>query len=79
MKSIYCCGPHGNVGWVERWTVDQSHPETVVGVELTLNHMAAYRFGRTDDDMRDLARVLDYGRAYGVTLGSPELFSWEEA
>lgn len=78
MKSIYCCGMHGHVGWVKGWSTDQSHPDKVTNVELTLCHHMAYRFDKSDQGNRDLGRVLDYVRAHDVTLGSPEVFCGEE-
>lgn len=78
MKVIYCCGSHGNVGWVKGWSTDEFHPDTVVKVMLTLDHRSARRFGRSDDDVRDLGRVLDYVMAYDFTFGNPEVFLEEE-
>lgn len=78
MKSIYCCGPHGNVGWVKGWRHDEFRPEIIVGVDLTLNHTEAHVFGHDKSGATGFQEVLDYVTAYDATFGNPEVFTWEE-
>lgn len=78
MKSIYCAGPTGNVGWVSSWDFDQTDRTKVVRVHLTLNHLKAHRFGRSDEDIEIIYDVLQHIRKHEGTYGSYAVFTGEE-
>ena len=78
MKSIYCTGPMGKVGWVSGWDFDQTDHTTVVRVRLTLNHLKAHRFVRSDEDTTLIGHVLRHIRKHEGTYGSCTVFLWEE-
>lgn len=78
MKSIYCTGPMGKVGWVSSWDFDPTDHTKVVRVRLTLNHLKAHKFHPTDGGRQDLADVLQHIRRHEGTYGSYAVFTGEE-
>lgn len=78
MKSIYCTGPLGKVGWVSSWDFDQTDHTKVVRIRLTLNHLKAYRFAPSDEDTALIGYVLRHIRKHEGTYGSCGVFRGEE-
>lgn len=78
MKSIYCTGPMGKVGWVSSWDFDQTDRTKVVRVRLTLNHLKAHRFSLSDEDTDLIGHVLQHILKHEGTYGSCEVFLGEE-
>ena len=78
MKSIYCTGPMGKVGWVSGWDFDQADHTKVAHVRLTLNHLNAHRFAPSEADTDSLVHVLRHIRKHEGTYGSCGVFRWEE-